>query len=280
MSFRGLTLSVLFHLLLLLALTLWTELEKRLGLYEEPKKLITFNPVQDSDRINILLNNQETPNTPEDKRVFYTAQNKARVKEQTQARFIGPTVNRKFPSLMKPMKSQEESNERKSAGGAVDMNGDVATQEAIPKRNKTPLGISTLETQLSSQIKYGDFTALNTDQNLFFSFYTRIAPRIRFHWENGVDNVIESLQFKNLNIQNEKTFTTEVEVQLQPNGHYVKTAIYRSSGIAALDNAVIRSFELATPFVNPPQEMVRDDGLIHLYYSFSVHYSPSIYARP
>ncbi len=108
----------------------------------------------------------------------------------------------------------------------------------------------------------------------------RAESRIRFHWEHGVENTIDSLSFRSLGIRDERTFTTEVEVLLDDEGKYLKTMIYRSSGIPALDQAVVQSFEKSAPFVNPPREMVRDDGLIHLNYAFRVYFSPHYYAHP
>ncbi len=271
-SIRGLTLSLLVHGLLLGLLTFWADQAQKNGLVRDLHKLIQFDPIKTENEF-ISLETQPLDNSKKPP-VRYSAQNTQRVREETQARFLGPTVNRRFPTY-EPTKKENKKELQDS-----DQTGTLAVQnnEEV-KRTKIPLGISTVQSQLDKEIKFGDFTSLNTDQNLFFSFYTRAEARIRFHWEGGVESVIESLSFRNLGIRDERTFVTEVEVQLDREGKYLQTLLYRTSGVEALDQAVIHSFERSAPFVNPPREMVRDDGLIHLNYAFRVYFSPQFYSR-
>jgi len=56
--------------------------------------------------------------------------------------------------------------------------------------------------------------------------------------------------------------------------------IFRQSGLPAFDEAAVRAFAEARIFPNPPKEMVEEDGMIHLKYSFTVEFDPHLLARP
>lgn len=275
--FRGLTISLIIHALLFGLLNLWSDQFQKNPLLRKLHSLIEYEQ-ETKDHYAVSLEIDETPQKKK-KKANFLAENSAQVDEESQARFWGETVNRRFPNLDN-IKKPAPKKEDPAAHAFKDEGGTLAVEGVPPKRKELPLGISTIQSSLDNQIKYGDFTALNTDRNLFFSFYTRAESRIRFNWEDGVNRVVESLSFQNLKIRDDKVFTTEVEVLLDEKGSYLKTLLYRSSGVEALDNIVVQTFEKSAPFVNPPRGIVRDDGLIHLNYVFRVYYSPRFYARP
>lgn len=267
--------SLIFHMLIYMGLIVWEQWAGQLTLQE--KLALQELLEQKEEHIDIVLieNSPNASDTSEGKAAFLAAQTQ-RVKSQTQARFTGLTQNREFPT--RPSMSQKQEAPQQEV--VTSEQGTVSISATDRLNRELAKGISTISESLPDNIKYGDFTSLNTDQYLFFSFFSRIAPRIRFHWESGVERTVEALTFRNFNINEEKTFVTEVEVRLDSQGYYRGVSVYRSSGIPGLDEAVVRAFELSTPFINPPQEMVKEDSLIHLYYSFRVYFSPQLFARP
>lgn len=223
----------------------------------------------------LLEENPKAQNTSQGKASFL-AQKTQRVQEETQARFRGDTRNLEFPNRPKSSRTQQQESKEVVA----DKSGEIDIQATERLNRALSSGISTLSESLPSNIKFGDFTSLNTDQYLYFSFFNRIAPRIRFNWQNGVEAVVEDLTLRNFQLGSRRTFSTEVEVRLDSKGYLEGVSVFRSSGIPGLDAAVVRAFELATPFINPPAEMVKADGLIRLYYGFNVHFEPQLFARP
>lgn len=259
--------------LLILQFDRWVAL-----LPESAQELIFEPPSKRPQNVDlILLESEPTKQVIANDKAPFLAQQTQRVAEQKQARFKGLTRNLEFPNRPRANRAGQDQQEAQTV---TDQQGGM-TMNATERLNRAlSAGISTLSESLPENIKYGDFTALNTDQYLYFSFFNRIAPRIRFHWERGVDSSVEYLSLRNFQLSERRVFATEVEVKLNREGYLQGVTIYRSSGIAVLDQAVVRAFELATPFINPPQEMADAEGMIKLYYGFNVHFEPRYFAKP
>jgi TonB family protein len=139
---------------------------------------------------------------------------------------------------------------------------------------------STVGESLPDDVSVGDFTALNTDQYQFYTFYARVEDLVRYRWESHVRNAIDYFDrravVKNIS---QKTWITQIEFLIDPNGHLKKAILLKESGIALFDQSSVRAFEDAKVFPNPPKEMVQSDGFIHLRYSFHVYFNPSYMAR-
>lgn len=290
-EFRGFTLSLIIHMALAYSLMHWDELMERFPLLKpEPSAVLLSLKKQSEPTQIVILDTPPLEEIEDSKKAPFLAANRVRVKEQAQARFTGDTQNREFPTPQAVRKRAQQADEtpKTTTDGELIANksrdkqtSSVQTPTQAQREFKNlPMGISTLGESLPTNIKHGDFTFLNTDQSLFFSFYSRITPRVRFHWNNYVESVIESLTMRNLKITETKIFTTEVDVILDKAGYYQRTDIFRSSGITALDQAVVLAFENSAPFVNPPQGMVQDDGLIHIRGKFQVHFTPQMFAKP
>ncbi|MCB0341844.1 MAG: TonB C-terminal domain-containing protein [Pseudobdellovibrionaceae bacterium] len=139
--------------------------------------------------------------------------------------------------------------------------GDGGTQNYIPMISK------------------GGFTSLNTDQFLFYTYYARINQQVGSRWSWKVNDAIRRATTSELYNWSNKERVTQVEVILDPQGRHHKTLIHTSSGVEELDEAVTQTFLQATPFINPPEEMIQDDGYIHLHYAFHIFWDPRQIAR-
>ncbi len=53
----------------------------------------------------------------------------------------------------------------------------------------------------------------------------------------------------------------------------------KESGLKSFDQAAVQAFAQARMFPNPPEDMIESDGLIHLKYSFQVHYEPKVLVK-
>ncbi len=135
-------------------------------------------------------------------------------------------------------------------------------------------GMSTVGEQLPDDIKFGDFTALNTDRHLYYSFYSRIEEMVRGRWVNYARAVIYGIENGSEKISGRATWTTQLEVILDKDGTFSRAILHSSSGSKALDSAPVQAFRDAQAFPHPPAEMVKEDGTIHIYYAFSVNMVP------
>ncbi len=207
-----------------------------------------------------------------------------RVKDEVQAKVQGKTQNaskqtsnKKINPMLNPNKLKW-NNETHKKSINDETNSDEGNAPSRPPIIKpySP-NITTIPSQSnvnSDRVKFGDFTALNTDRNLYFSFFSRIEDAVRPQWEMEVQNTLENLQKLNLHIAPQK-FKTRIDILLDSEGHFFKAVLLKSSGVSGLDNAVINSFKSAKFFPHPPKGMINPtDGLIRLEYMFHVEYNP------
>ena len=128
------------------------------------------------------------------------------------------------------------------------------------------------------QVKVGGFTALNTDQFIYYTFYSRINEQIRNRWISNIQNIIYQTPQNVMNQWSAMPQVTQLEVLLDPKGHFVRAILYRHAQSKNLDEAAVSAFRRASPFNNPPSELVKSDGYIHLYYIFHLEFRPRFLA--
>ncbi len=141
----------------------------------------------------------------------------------------------------------------------------------VPSVGAQERGFSTVGEMLPDDIKFGDFTALNTDRHLFYSFYARMEELIRYRWVTYARAAVAGVTPQMLRQQGKENFLTKVEVVLDPKGRLVRTIVHEGSGLQNLDEAPVKAFTDVGSFPNPPAEMVKEDGFIHIYYAFNVN---------
>src|SRR5690606_23523250 len=103
---------------------------------------------------------------------------------------------------------------------------------------------------------------------------------VRYRWESQVYAAIESFDRSTLLSASNKNWFSQVEFLLDKTGALKQAIIMKESGIKKFDLAAINAFREARIFPNPPQEMVQEDGYIHLKYTFNVNYhAPAVVNR-
>jgi TonB family protein len=132
-------------------------------------------------------------------------------------------------------------------------------------------GVSTFGEAAPSDVRFGDFTALNTDRNLFYSFYARMEEKIRHRWVDYARAAIYNLPSDPRRQTGKDAWVTKLEVVLDREGRFVRAILHESSGIGSLDSAPVQAFKEAHQFPNPPLDLVKSDGTIRIYYAFNVY---------
>lgn len=158
------------------------------------------------------------------------------------------------------------------------VNGADESAPLIPSFAGIERGFSTLGEQLPDDIKFGDFTALNTDRHLYYTFYARMEEKIRNRWVSYARAAVYNLPNDPHHYTGKDNWITKLEVILDPKGRFVRAILHESSGIQSLDAAPVQAFKDAGQFPNPPAEMIKTDGAIHIYYAFNVTMTPSHFA--
>lgn len=123
-------------------------------------------------------------------------------------------------------------------------------------------------------IEEGAFTALNTDQFTYYTFFARMNEQVRNRWVSAVRAYMSRLSRQELESLSRKNRQTVVEIVLSRTGEFTGSLVHGTSGDGELDQTSVESFKRAAPFLNPPQGMVESDGRIRLKYAFHLRFRP------
>lgn len=215
------------------------------------------------------------------KKAEFSSDRVQRVLEESKAAQTGKTQNRQQTQNEKNLNNKTTSYNKKinpmlnPHKWVINDFNNSETSKNEPQKQQNDLSPSTIGEYISDNVKVGDFTALNTDRNMFYSFFTRIEDAVRPKWESEVEDTLALLQKSNLHIS-QKQFKTRIDILLTSDGKYYKAVLLKSSGVHGLDQAIINAFKEAQFFPHPPQEMIGSDGLIKLEYVFHVEYNPQV----
>lgn len=197
-----------------------------------------------------------------------------RVSEEVQAQHDGLTENRQ------PLAQVQNSLPQQDQQKELNPNHFQSTEQRLREwQNLNNIsqnsGYSTRGDRLPDDVRIGHFTALNTDQYLFYSFYARIEELVRFRWTH---RVLEARELFPVSLATQypqrSEWTTEVLFKLDSRGKLVAAILMKESGYPGFDLAAIKAFQEAGTFPNPPPELKKTDGLIHLIYGFTVRFQP------
>lgn len=141
-------------------------------------------------------------------------------------------------------------------------------------QSATPQFRQQLRSFLPPEIDVGDMQNLNTDYNVYFTFYERMAQKIVWPWAQHVVAGFEKLRMSNQLGPGSRAWITVIEVLLDEKGSVVSVQPLQLSGFFEIDSAPAKAFKQAKNFPNPPREMLEEDGYIHIRYKFIVYYNP------
>lgn len=217
----------------------------------------------------------------DDELARFLSADKQRVRKEMQAATTGMTQNRSAANSEKPANSEQNKNRvrdpRKASPKDMDPDGfEISKSLQEYARSMEVAAPSTVGEALPQDVSVGSFTSLNTDRYTFYSFFARIEDLVRFRWESRVRQAVDSFDRSYvLSVVGRKAWVTSIDIWITKDGRYHSAHLLKESGISRFDQAAILAFKEAGMFPNPPQEMVEDDGFIHLRYSFNVRFSPS-----
>ena len=153
------------------------------------------------------------------------------------------------------------------------------SQEGLPVLNirkelgQLEQGESTIHVPLPENIAIGSFTALNTDRNLYYTFYSRIERQVYFRWAHLIRKAYDSFdQRKQAQLHRTGVLRTKLLILLNSKGEFERAELHMGSGVHKIDVSPALAFQEARIFPNPPQDLVKEDGYIHLNYLFTVDF--------
>lgn len=268
-AFQGLVLSLCFH-----AVLVWILLHGKFKTdlpQNETAEVVIIEREEKKGPNKILIDpDDKKPDLVEDlkREADFLSKFTKRVKKRLAVRNLGPDVNAQPAQKPKGDPEGIAGNQQRGEKGS----GFLAPGGGQALRT-VAIGQSSMS-QLVPGVEEGSFTALNTDQFEFYSFYQRSNEQIRNRWVSLVREYLDQLAARDMEILARQNRVTKLEIMLTPSGEFARSVIHNSSGDRGVDQAAVEAFRRAAPFPNPPSEMVKDDGLIHLYYVFTLYLRP------
>ncbi|MFH1263416.1 MAG: energy transducer TonB [Pseudomonadota bacterium] len=106
------------------------------------------------------------------------------------------------------------------------------------------------------QIAIGDSTVLNTREYAYATFFIRMKRQMEAIWDPTSTISSERLA--------RDQYVTTLQFTIKKNGYLNDLFLLNSSGNRKLDQEAIDAVRRAAPFLNPPPQLVEEDGLIHV----------------
>lgn len=277
-SFQALIFSLILHLLLALAFLRAPAPEKSPSLTDV--EILYDSPRSQRVVIDDLKPEEETPVEKLKKQAENLSRLNRRVKQEQVAR-PAPLPDLKDLTRPGPQQAPQQAgktnSEIPSDSRPLHLPGLEPTQPETSGQGEfsrsVVIGGST-QGEWIPGVKEGAFTALNTDQFTYYSFFARVKEAIRFRWVQRVRNFSQQASPEEITALARIPSPTQLEVTLSKQGDVLKIATLKTSGSNELDKAAEQAFWAASPLNNPPVEMADEDGLIRLYYSFQVIWQP------
>lgn len=111
-------------------------------------------------------------------------------------------------------------------------------------------------------------TFLRTREFAYYSYYSRIKRKLKFHWEPKLKVKIIRALGQGRRIAGVSDKITRLVITLNQSGELTRVRVKNTSGFDELDDAAIESFQEASPFPNPPKGLMNEFGEVQIHWDF------------
>jgi len=115
----------------------------------------------------------------------------------------------------------------------------------------------------------GSENLLNTQESVYYSFYSRIYNAIGPIWESRTREITYRRFLR------PGDYATVVDIVLDSKGELLAIRHLQDSGIPELDHAVDSSWHRMKRFPNPPRGLMNPQNELHMVWTFTVHIDES-----
>jgi len=205
------------------------------------------------------------------------------VKKETQSQLSGLThngANLNQQRAASPQKaSRRKENEEKFSDNSGVSNPKNSKELKLSDLTQTIMPDPSTSSDHLDTVQDGPMTALNTEQFTYYNFFSRIEERVRPIWERNLQNTERGLQPNDIRHMANRTLISRLEILLDDKGIYVDAHLLVSSGFAEIDRDAISAFAEGRYYPNPPRELVKEDGRIHLFYDLRFFLGDGIWSH-
>ena len=174
------------------------------------------------------------------------------VDKQTRSLNITRQENQSATTPQTPVESEKKSKYK------LDLSD--KTLQKVAEKSGQPVLNQSMTSNYLPESTIGNETLLNTKEFAFHTFYIRMKREIEGFWHP--DRTLGQNQALH------GTYITTITVVLDAGGYLIQANVIKSSGINSLDFEAKQAIEKASPFPNPPKELLSEDQKIRVNWNF------------
>ncbi len=141
----------------------------------------------------------------------------------------------------------------------------VNPQKLFPSLQNAPIAMGGGQIDYLKNVPEGDKTLLNRKRSRYWSFMERLKEQVAQQWSPGEEYRRRDPYGK---VYGVKDRFTNLEITLNSDGSIRTIYVSKPSGLDFYDKEAVRAVREAGPFLNPPEGMKDEDGLIHISFGF------------
>ncbi len=133
---------------------------------------------------------------------------------------------------------------------------------------KTQLGEALKGGQYIQGMKEGEFSALNTKEFVFYSYFERVRKQLDQAWQPILRENVHRLLKSGRHLASNSDFVTRALVTMNQKGEILRIQVLEESGTQDLDQAAIDALNKAGPYPNPPKGLIDSMGHVEIRWDF------------
>ncbi len=178
---------------------------------------------------------------------------KARSPRAAQKAFENPTLSHLGIPIRPPIKMDSSQDERDSPWST--------------EQSASPASPGHDQELADRNLPFGAQNLLNTQESIYYSFYSRIYQAIAPIWQSRIRELPQEKRTSS------GEYSTSVDVILNEEGDVREVVMLRPSGIREFDDAVYFAWKKVPRILNPPKGLLNQNGEIHTGWTFTVYVS-------
>ncbi len=157
--------------------------------------------------------------------------------------------------------------DEKHEEGARYLGGRTVPRRFLPYMHGRDFDLMSPSNDYLKDVEKSDKTALNTHKYLYSAYFNTIKQAVSRHWTPAQVLMINDPRG---HIYGRKNRYTKIIAVIKSNGVLASIRVETSSGMDFLDREAVNAFKMASPFRNPPEPLLNDEGFIEIHFGFMV----------
>jgi TonB family protein len=117
-------------------------------------------------------------------------------------------------------------------------------------------------------MKEGEFSALNTKEFVFYSYFERVRRQLDQAWQPILRENVQRLLKAGRHLASNSDYVTRALVTMNSRGEIIRIRVLEESGTQDLDQAAVDALNKAGPYPNPPRGLIDSSGQVEIRWDF------------